>query len=80
MCWPVSLERNSAAQARRLIVSSPEPAQLALGALELRDRVAQRGGAFEHGLLEAVALLPILDLERAPAQRVRDVDARARSA
>jgi len=57
--------------ANRLFV---QPPRLALRRLEPRDRVAQRRGALEHRLLEPVAVVAVLDLERAPPQRVDDID------
>ena len=51
-----------------------EAAQLLVGGLELGDRVAERRCALEHGLLEPLAVAAVLDLERAAAERVADVD------
>ena len=57
--------------ANRLLAQA---AQLGVGALELGDRLAQRCRPREHGLLEHLAVVAVLDLERAAAQRVVDVD------
>ena len=51
-----------------------EAAQLEVGGLQLGDRVAKRRRALEHGLLELLAVAAVLDLERAAAQGVADVD------
>ena len=57
--------------ADRLLAQAP---QLDVGGLELGDRVAERRRALEHGLLEPLAVAAVLDLERASAERVADVD------
>ena len=51
-----------------------EAAQLDVGRLELGNRVAERRCALEHRLLEPLAVVAVLHLERAPAECVADVD------
>ena len=57
--------------ADRLLAQPPE---LGVGGLELLDRLAQGGRPLEHRLLQPVAVAAVLDLERAPAEGVADVD------
>ena len=51
-----------------------QAAKLGVGALELRDRLAECRRPRQHGLLEHLAVVAVLDLERAAAKRVADVD------